>query len=196
MNIFQVELNNINHNCGICQMPLLDETNQPLHTLKECKHTYHTDCIIAWFRTRNNRCPLCGNSGLNHYQEICGTFGTATESIPPGCVIHRSRFKNSQHKERYSILKQFSKEDHAPKLLKRYMDKTEKINEELKAFKKELRDFYNYKHNNVSHKELNLKHRLLQTKIRKKQHDLNNNKLNILNLPIIPVIIPQYVNLE
>ena len=69
MNIFQVDLNNTDDNCAICQLPLLHETNTPLHTLKECKHTYHTDCIIAWFRTRNNRCPLCGNSGINHYEE-------------------------------------------------------------------------------------------------------------------------------
>lgn len=196
MNIFQVDLNNTDDNCAICQLPLLHETNTPLHTLKECKHTYHTDCIIAWFRTRNNRCPLCGNSGINHYEEICGTYGTASEFIPPGSTIHRSRFLTPQHKERYNILKQFSKKNHAPKLLKKYMNKIEKLNQELKDSKKELHEFYNSSHHVITAKKMNLKLKSLETKIFKKKYAIDDNKLKIINLPIIPVIIPQYVNVE
>ena len=43
MNVFAVDLNTVDDNCGICQMPMQRLGAEPLHTLKECKHTYHTD---------------------------------------------------------------------------------------------------------------------------------------------------------
>jgi septal ring factor EnvC (AmiA/AmiB activator) len=34
----------------------MTETNS--HTLA-CKHTFHTSCIVQWFRGNSNACPLC-----------------------------------------------------------------------------------------------------------------------------------------
>ena len=41
--------------CAICR----DDLCQNTHTL-ECNHTYHTNCIMNWFRTPEaTKCPLC-----------------------------------------------------------------------------------------------------------------------------------------
>lgn len=45
----------INDVCSIC----LDNINsQPVHELPECKHKFHSSCLITWLRI-NNDCPMC-----------------------------------------------------------------------------------------------------------------------------------------
>ena len=62
-----IDLLNINDNtneeCMICKEEL---SCQPCYTLPECKHTYHTSCLVTWFRNGDNRCPYCGNKGINN----------------------------------------------------------------------------------------------------------------------------------
>ncbi len=41
--------------CSICFLELDSDTV----TLKECGHTFHSDCIIKWFRSDRKSCPLC-----------------------------------------------------------------------------------------------------------------------------------------
>ena len=45
--------------CSICYENL-DENS---HTLKECNHTFHTECLIKWFRVGTHKCPYCKDSG-------------------------------------------------------------------------------------------------------------------------------------
>jgi len=54
---------NTSEECMICREEL---TCQPCYTLPECKHTYHTSCLVNWFRNGDNRCPYCGNKGINN----------------------------------------------------------------------------------------------------------------------------------
>jgi uncharacterized protein YchJ len=197
MNVFGVDMNTIDDNCGICQSSLQNDQNDPLYTLKECKHVFHTDCIVAWFRTRNNRCPLCGNSGVNHYEQICGHFGTSSEVYANNSIIRRSRYLTRQHQERYQMLNTFSKTDAAPKILKNYIKRADTAIQKHKLSIQEYKDFLNSKSPaNMSPKDSQKKlHALHHDKWRKKQVIINN-KLAALNLPIVPVIIPQYINLE
>jgi len=45
--------------CSICFEPLLDK----LTIMLKCEHSFHTECILKWFRTNSNLlCPLCRNS--------------------------------------------------------------------------------------------------------------------------------------
>jgi len=196
MNIFAVDLNTADDNCGICQMPLQRLGAQPLHTLKECKHTYHTDCIIAWFRTRNNRCPLCGNSGINHYEEICGHFGTSSEIFASKSIILRNRYLSPVHRERYALLKNFSKEECAPKILKSYIKKAEKAVEEYNLILKQSKEFNNSLITDLTTKQIKKKFNAIRSQKWKKHDNVVDRKLDVLNLPVIPVIIPQHVNLE
>ena len=45
--------------CCIC-LQACSSSSSSTHTL-ECGHVFHTDCIVAWFRTRGNAgtCPMC-----------------------------------------------------------------------------------------------------------------------------------------
>jgi|TARA_B100000886_G_scaffold316883_1_gene255793 hypothetical protein len=196
MNIFEVDLNTVDDNCGICQMPLQRLGAEPLHTLKECKHTYHTECIVAWFRTRNNRCPLCGNSGINHYEEICGHFGTSSEIFANNSVMRRSSYLSQVHRERYTLLKNFSKEDVAPKILKSYIKKAEKAVQEYELILKQSKEFNHSLITDLTPNQIKKKITSIRKQKWKKYDNIINRKLDVLNLPIIPVIIPQHVNLE
>ena len=44
-----------NEKCSIC----LDELKDNTHELDECKHTFHSKCLISYLRTGNRSCPLC-----------------------------------------------------------------------------------------------------------------------------------------
>ena len=52
--------------CAICHENI-DSNNNSIYTLPECNHVYHTNCIMTWFRTGKNSCPLCNNRGVNQY---------------------------------------------------------------------------------------------------------------------------------
>ena len=47
--------------CVVCQDEL--HNGEPQHALQACGHVFHTDCVMQWFRSRQSRCPLCGNGG-------------------------------------------------------------------------------------------------------------------------------------
>ncbi len=50
--------------CAICH----EDLSNNLYNLPECTHTYHVNCIMHWFRTNHNTCPLCQNHGINYTQ--------------------------------------------------------------------------------------------------------------------------------
>lgn len=53
---------NYDNMCIICQEQFTEEN--PKCTL-ECKHSFHSGCIIKWFRMGNKNCPLCNHTGNN-----------------------------------------------------------------------------------------------------------------------------------
>lgn len=42
--------------CSICFSKM---TSEDSHTLEECDHRFHTKCILKWFRSKHDTCPLC-----------------------------------------------------------------------------------------------------------------------------------------
>lgn len=63
INILNINVNNTNEECMICREEL--QCSQ-CYTLPECNHTYHTNCLVTWFRNGDSRCPYCGNKGINN----------------------------------------------------------------------------------------------------------------------------------
>ena len=53
------EGNDINgDNCSIC----LEKMENNKYKISECKHEFHNDCLLTYFRISNNTsCPLCRN---------------------------------------------------------------------------------------------------------------------------------------
>ena len=70
LNIFNIETEG--DKCVICQELL---NKYQIYSLPECKHAFHTQCIVTWFRHRpssenqdgpDGKCPCCGNRGINN----------------------------------------------------------------------------------------------------------------------------------
>ena len=49
-------------NCAICFNKL---NHDDTYTIPECKHKFHTNCIMTWFRMGHSKCPLCNDKGIN-----------------------------------------------------------------------------------------------------------------------------------
>ena len=62
INLLNINVN-ANEECMICKDEL--QCGQ-CYTLPECNHTYHTHCLVSWFRNGDSRCPYCGNKGINN----------------------------------------------------------------------------------------------------------------------------------
>ena len=52
--------------CSIC-FNTIEKKDE--YILPECKHKFHTNCIMTWFRMGHNKCPLCNNPGVNGFQK-------------------------------------------------------------------------------------------------------------------------------
>ena len=79
--------------CTICKDPLIDKTT---YCLPECGHTFHTECIVHWFREQQTRCPLCNHPGA--YVPLY------TLHMRLSAVLKKARAENNA-----SILKEFAK---------------------------------------------------------------------------------------
>jgi len=166
--------NNTNEICSICHENLDNE----LYTLPECKHIFHTNCIITWFRTSAsiNKCPLCNESGINTIKDV-----------------ENSRwFDRKIAMENYHKMRIFSRKENAPKELKQKVEKLKKIEEQFKKFKDELIEFKNKIHTDLTARQIitksrnySLKNWRLNNRIRT-QKELIGFTQKIVNI-IIPV---------
>ncbi len=165
--------------CMICHEEMIPETNNVKHKL-ECGHTYHSNCIITWFRTGNDNCPYCGDKGVNAIKKD----------------KHVRRYFNvyfNQQKTRISKLRQISKRNDAPPKLVKFCERfseIEKEREEIDANIKKLKSDET-KHDNMSYKELTN----MMTTLQKKKHATFQRyikcKADIADYPVIPLIIPK-----
>lgn len=52
--------------CGICQIGFSENpTNNEVYTIPECNHSFHTMCILKWYKTGNVRCPYCNRTDID-----------------------------------------------------------------------------------------------------------------------------------
>lgn len=116
-------MNNEENICSICYEELnnnvdINETNQNnnIYTL-ECNHCYHSNCIIKWFRSGHDNCPLCNDSTLD---TSLGYF-------------HRI--------ETIKEIKKLSKKKVCPENIKKTVEKIKKCEVESKNAMKEFNDF-------------------------------------------------------
>jgi len=109
--------------CCICHENL--ETNT--HTLLECNHTFHTNCIMTWFRspTGNNKCPLCNNSGINKLNDLDG--------------LHWTQRKRAE--ENYKRVRATSRKNDCPKHIKKMIEKLKKLEKQNKERTKDFKEF-------------------------------------------------------
>ncbi len=112
--------------CPICQEAL---HNKQTYELPECKHIFHTECILEWFRTRpisanyddldtDGKCPCCGNRGINNTKRCYKNIRTTRQRWFYGC---------SQHfREKLTEMKKYEKKNEGPSELTNVLKKWEK----------------------------------------------------------------------
>ena len=193
-----INLLNINHDiteeCMICKQEL---SSQPCYTLPECKHTYHTSCLVSWFRNGDNRCPYCGNKGINNK-----------------CINEDHNY--SWRRQRYNYLCVQGFENQYINDLKKFMNNKKNIDnpnaiklkksfEKIKKLEDTLRETNNsYK----IYKEKIKKEPVLHAEYKKMVGQFRNNKYKlsrqirlerfklINNNYIVPLIVPTPVNIH
>lgn len=181
--------------CGICQEAL---SSAQSYTLPECKHKFHTHCIVTWFRTRppaddNNggggRCPYCGNRGINN---------TARSRLRRRGYYYGHWYRyDACTKQKMAMMRQEAKKANAPKqlvqLFTKYRSKRDEVGQAREAYSAYKQTI---KNTAVNFAECKKNLRMLRTTLWRKQRVLNSIEDAIVDFPIIPLIIPVQVDLS
>ncbi len=90
--------------CAICRGVLESDI---YHKLSECNHQFHSECIIQWFRSGGNICPLCADEGANgncnsrhHYRCYGG------HELTDARIFARSKRSSAKIKRTWTQLRQ------------------------------------------------------------------------------------------
>jgi len=131
--------------CSICY-EVLTESDSNL----ECGHTFHSTCIIKWFRSGKQNCPLCNDISIDT-QNIF--WGTKIETI--------------------SQIKKLGRKKNCPLNIKKTLDDVKKTNIKLKTIKKDQREFQTeFKDLLKKYNSFNLRKWKIRRKLREYDHKL------------------------
>lgn len=135
--IIDEEGNEINiDNCCIC----LEKIENNKYKIQECKHEFHNECLLTYFRVSNNTsCPLCRN---------------VRQSSNLKTILNYSRRKNANKK----IVNEVKK-------YKEFQLLEKEIKKELKIFKKTHKEILD-KRNKLINKKRNYSYRLRRMKFK------------------------------
>ena len=187
-----IDLHNLNltenETCMICKEDLNEAQT---YKLPECGHEYHTHCLISWFRNGDSKCPYCGNKGINHKQ---------CKKSRQNSLSYRRRsylYRNEVNDVKFSELKKFSKIPNAPKLLVKQLNKYEDAKKNLNRCKEELKNFkIKLKSEPLIYSKAEEEYKKLRRKTWQAETDVSRMKFFINDLNIVPLIIPQPININ
>ena len=173
--------------CLICHDLLVggEETNEnnPPYTL-ECRHKYHTNCIVTWFRSGHMNCPYCGDLGSN-----------APKKNKLRANPRRSMFRPWHERviieSKYERLRQYSRRKDAPDQLVKAVDKLKDIERQCSESKDELKKFINEPIQGETWKAMEKKKNQMRHNIWTLSKKINKQKCVISEYPVIPLIIPR-----
>lgn len=100
----------------ICSICFEDFSDNNCYTL-ECKHKFHTSCILKWFRNDNSTCPLCKDS--HTYDNL--SYWTKIDTI--------------------SEIKKLGRKKCCPPEIKKILDKIKKQKKNEKEYIKKFKEF-------------------------------------------------------
>jgi len=189
VDFFNININEeLNEECMICKEEL---SCYPCYTLPECKHKYHTHCLISWFRNGDSRCPYCGNKGINNKPHDSGGFRKRYYSVGTYEYIYLNDLR------KFAYLKKNSKNPVAIKLQKKF----EKIKLLENKSKENAGEYSNFKKllqtSEVKFADAKKKIYNFRTSRWRNLRLINAEKYNLLyNSYIIPFIIPMTVDMQ
>lgn len=189
INLLDIDINT--EKCMICK----DELScYPCYTLPECKHTYHTNCLVSWFRNGDSRCPYCGNKGLNSHASKNDLPRFRKSGL---CCLTSYENQYLSDIKKFCYSKKYKHNESAVKVQKSF-EKITTLENELKNYHKKYKEFkikirqdlVNY---NDTKKSIH-KYRKQRWRI---SRDINNEKFKLVNNSyIIPLIVPLTVDLS
>lgn len=149
--------------CSIC-LGTCPESNY--HSLPECGHTFHVNCIVSWFRSGRNSCPLCKEEGVNtQWSEL--------------------RYPS---KMRFLLLKRISNWKNAPPFLKHEIMDFDKRQKSIRSEKRELNKYKNEACGNYTEISKNVKK--MENVILKKEKKQRRHMRQICSAQVDHIIIP------
>lgn len=155
--------------CSIC-LNNIEEKEQ--YIIPECKHKFHTNCIMTWFRMGHNKCPLCNNPGINGFKSnLIPSILTMTEYVHSYSWAYRQNVLLNNYKK----MRRLSKKDCASIHLKKSVKKLEKEEKKLENLSAHIKEFLKSTPNNLSVKEIIKKN----SKLKNKKWKIKCNILNI-----------------
>ena len=164
-------------NCDVCPICHININEYPNYTLTECDHTYHTDCIIQWFRTGHTNCPYCN----------CSYNNEDTENNTNMKYSYNVRRKSIN--DNYKIVKAYSKKKDVPKILKTKIKSIEKMEQQLKEIKTICKSIRNEE---GPYKVIQKKYREYTNKKWRKTDTIYRKKRDLVDMVnIVPIIIPK-----
>lgn len=178
-----------NELCAICHenMNIIDN-NDVMYELPECKHYFHTNCILTWFRCGHNTCPLCNNEGINNNNSM------SINLISNTLDNYSWQYKRKLLNDNYIEMRRFSRKKNAPKILKKKVEKLKKTEEQYKVLTKKVNSFINSKPENMKVKNIISKARIYRNKKWQLRRKICKMKTYIgLSNPVINIIIPKKV---
>lgn len=129
--------------CAICHESL----NENTYTLPECNHSFHSNCIITWFRTGKNNCPLCNNNGINSLNDL-----------DTQATWHQRKMAY----ENYKKLRSFSRKKTAPEQLKKLVSDLKKLEEKNSKLIKDFKNFKKSSFPDLTVSEIIKKHKIIK----------------------------------
>lgn len=187
---------NLEDSCEECMICKEELSCYPCYELPECKHKYHTHCLIAWFRNGDSRCPYCGNKGINNknnknmQNNYHGFYG---RYIRPNS--YEANVLSDLRK--YAYNKKNEKNINAINLKKKF-EKIKAIEQSYKDFKTQKSEFRNkLKTENVNFNEAKKKLNSYRTQMWNFHKKINDEKYKLLkNSYIVPLIIPTTLDMS
>lgn len=175
--------------CTICHDNI---SNEDTYILPECKHTFHTNCIMTWFRMGHNRCPLCNNTGINKKNPKNLTLQFINSELEPYSWL----YKRKVLRENYIRMRRLSKNKNASKYLKASVKKLKKQEDNLKILSEQQKEFVNSIHNELTAKQIIKKNMQLKNKCWRVRRNINNIQSYIgLQFQDCNIIIPKIQNM-
>lgn len=200
LNILGVELPSADDEiCIICHDPL---SSAQTYILPECKHQYHTQCVVTWFRHRgcyewntdlnkkneiDGRCPHCGNAGINNVNLSEAYSGNS----------RRSHYMTMKDTMRFKTNKREGMKPGGPVAIRKDMDKLDLKQEAYTELRKTVMEFKKrIKDEPVKFAETKKQLRADRHKLWMMQRQIGMIKRRIASYPIVPLIIPLPIDIN
>ena len=169
-----------NDMCVICHQSL---SLDAVYRLPECHHTFHTCCIVTWFRAGDSSCPICRNRGINHNSD--------SDKYIVRSLIHR----NVKLRSVMSYVR--GNPTRCSKYILDLVNKYKSSSEQLKEYRADMSDFVKgLKDESVDYFDTLKKKRVLRSRMYSKERDVSRYKREIIMVPIVPLIIPSMVLMD